>query len=268
LKIGLVAAVLAAGAASIVVQQQANTHLRGEISALRDQNRQLAQLRAENERLAQQARATDQAEPATLKTRLAPESAAVPATRSVPENPVKPAFTLATGLKPAESFTNAGRETPRAALETLQWATLGGNATVIAEGLILPPSARQKAEELFAALPADKRVEFGTPDRLIATLMAGTTQVAGMQVMSEKPGVPRTWGLDPALATDPTYRMLHTQTQYIDGRVREGDVVLQQTSTGWHTVFPPGMVDKLGELLKPVPANLKHDGGAVPPKVK
>src|SRR5262249_20759164 len=155
-----------------------------------------------------QAQRADRDELAKMRADLAAEkNRATPKAMSsaVGATDAKPALTLATGLKPAASFTNAGRATAREALETLQWAWLGGDTDVIAQGLILLPEARQKAEELFARLPDAKRTEFGTPEQMLANLLASTTPIAGMQVMSERPGAPHSQGFDPALDKNPNY---------------------------------------------------------------
>lgn len=267
LKISLAAAVVLAGVGGLVLQHRANIQLESELAGVRPQSAELARLRAENDRLAEADRA-DQAKLARLQTGVATRTTPPPPnspTAAAPMGAVmsdggKPALVLATGLKPAASFINAGRATPREALETQHWATNGGNAAVIAEGIVLAPTARQKAEELLARLPADKRGEFGTPEQLMATLLAASTQVAGAQVMNEKPGA-RAADFDAALANDPSYQTLHLQVQYPDGRVRENDVVFQQAPDGWHQVVPPWQVGKMAELMKPVPATLKHDGG-------
>lgn len=265
IKVSLVAALVLGGAGGLAWQQRETTRLRAENDGLRRVAVEQERVRAENGRMVQARDAEAmslRAEIAGLKNqvRQAAGKTTVSAAGSGGGAGATPVIALARGLKPAESFTNAGRQTAAAALETMQWATNGGNVAVMAEGISLPPETRKKAEALFARLPEDKRVQYGTADEFIATLMAGTTQVAGMQVMNEKPGAVA-MGFDPALASDPSYRTLHMQTQYVDGRVREGDVVFQQTSTGWHTVVPAWLVDKAAEMLKPIPANLKHDGG-------
>jgi hypothetical protein len=221
----------------------------------------LEEIKAENQRLAA-ANRSDADEIAVLKSQLAARTVAPLAPNAAAANAATaPApHPLATGLKPIENFARATRDTPRATLESLDWAAAGGNVAAVSDLLTFPAETRQKAEKLFANLPDATRAQYGTPEQLLATLVTATTAVAGMQVLSERPGA-HAVGFDAALADDSSYRTLHTQTQYSDGRVRENDVVLQQGSGGWNVVFPPWLVDKTAEMLKPRPANFKHDGG-------
>lgn len=99
-----------------------------------------------------------------------------------------------------------------------------------------------------------------TPDPELLQQYAAADQVALTQVLREEPGAHGA-GFSPDLAADPQFRTLHTQNQHADGRVRERDIVFQQQPDGWHIVSPPWLVDKSAELLKPRPANAKHDGG-------
>lgn len=255
LKIALAATAALAGAGGLLLQHRANTQLSTENASLRQQIQDL-DIADNTERAQAKAREIDlqglQAEVAALKTT---------DPTSVQERPEpKTQHPLAAGLKPAETFTNAGRSTPRAALETLHWAINGGNAALIAQDMVLPPDTQKAAADLFDQLPPDKKAEYGTPDQLVAALLASTNQIAGAQVLSEKDGA-QAPGFDASLKDDPTYRTLHLQAQYTDGRVRERDVVVQQTPDGWRNVVLTSQIERLSELQKPMPANLKHDGG-------
>ncbi|HTQ30389.1 MAG TPA: sigma-70 family RNA polymerase sigma factor [Opitutaceae bacterium] len=265
LKVSLAAALVLAGAGGLVWQHRANARLEAEIADLRKQSRELAGLRAENDRLAQAGR-SDQNQLASLQTEVAAlrdhlaQDARELARATKQEGSKKSDFTLAKGLKPVDSFANAGRATPRAALETLHWALSGGDVTMIARVLKLSPDARQKAEALLAKLPPDQRAQFTTPEQFIATLVAGTSQAVGMQVMSQEPGAQAT-GFDPALANDPIYQTLHEQAQFADGRVREANFVLEQGADGWQVVVPAWQVEQADRMLTQPPANKRKDKG-------
>jgi RNA polymerase sigma factor (sigma-70 family) len=264
LKIAAGVALVAAAGIGVTGYYRANATARETSAQVQHLNESIAQLRSENAALVDKSRAS-QAEADRLRAELAaartPAAIAKPVVASKPDASVSTRpFTLLAGLKPAESFANAGRATPKAAFETMSWATTGGDVAVITEMMVLPADTRQKLESLFASLPEEARAKYGSSEQLLAALLANTTPAAGAQVMTERSGIHAT-GYDPALTNDPNYRTLHTQTQYNDGRVREGDTVLQQMPDGWHVVYPSWLIDKLGEMLKPKPANFKHDGG-------
>lgn len=167
---------------------------------------------------------------------------------------------LAKGLKPASALTNAGNATPASAAETLRWAHNGGDTKLIGGMTILSGKAQALAAQGFANLPPDKRTQYGTPEGMLAELMGGTTETAGFQVMSSRSGAIGP-GLDPALATDPGYQTLHTQVQYPDGRVREGDQIFQQTPDGWKQVLQEGAVLKLLVETGLLPLPKRKSGG-------
>ncbi len=245
-------------------QRQASEVLRGEIGLLREEQAELARLRAENQRLsAQQISAAE-------RERLRGDHVAVMRLRDEVEKSKeslrgreralaeRSAPALATGLKPIESLTNAGRATPKATLETWMWASHGGDTTVMAAAMALLPESRQKAEELFARVPETVRAQYGTPEQLLATAFAGAggMQTTGMQVLSEQAGA-KIDGMDPTLRGDPAYKTLRVQNQYANGSVREIDLVFQQAADGWKQVIQPNTVIKAAALLgkKLAPAN-------------
>lgn len=262
----LVLAVVAGGASWS--QRQASAVLRGEIELLREENAELARLRAENKRLnAQQVSAAEQ-------ERLRGDHVAVMRLRDEVEKSKeglrlreralaeKSVPALATGLKPMESFTNVGKATARAALETWMWAAHGGDTAVMADAMALSPESRQKAEELFARVPETVRVQYGTPEQLLAAAFAGASgmQTTGMQVLSEQAGA-RIDGMDPVLRSDAAYKTLHVQNQYANGSVREMDLVFQQTAEGWKQVIQPNTVIKAAALLGKKLAPASQPGG-------
>jgi RNA polymerase sigma factor (sigma-70 family) len=264
-KAGIAVALVAAAGIGVVGYNRFSTAAREQAMEVQRLNQSVEQLRGANAALTQ-TNQTHEAEIARLRADLlaatkptAPKSSATIARPDI--STAKGDFTLLKGLKPAESMANLGRATPRDAFETLTWATNGGNVAAVADVMTLSADARAKLEDIFAGLPPETQAKFGSPEQLIANLMATTTQVAGMQVMRESPGA-RGPGFDPTTTADnPDYRTLHVQVQYVDGRVRENDVVFQHVGPDWRVVFPALMVNKVAEMLKPKPANFKNDGG-------
>jgi hypothetical protein len=268
-KAGVAVAALVAAVSGWVWQYRVSARLQRELGAAREQAGELRPLRAGTARL-EKLRADEgvelaklRDEIATLKTRLQETSRAaalMPPNARGADSPAR--FTLATGLKPVESLTNAGKGSARAALETRLWATQGGDTGLIIDTMMLPPETRQKAEELFAKMSEAARARYRTPEELLAAAFAGAggVQTAGMQVLGERAGA-RSEGMAPELQNDPAYRTLRVQTQYSNGMVRENDLVFQLGADGWREVIQPNTVVKaaavLGKRATPKP---KPDG--------
>jgi hypothetical protein len=161
-----------------------------------------------------------------------------------------------------------GFATPRDAYESLLYATTGGDVGGTAVAIYLTSDARSRAEKMLASLPPEKRVEYGTPERLIASLYIGSSALIGprsgesaYQFISDEPGItlaPVTLGLAAPLAGDPAYRTIQAKTRSADGKESEPVAVFFQTREGWKWVVPPSMVDALGRLLKGPPIDPKE----------
>jgi RNA polymerase sigma factor (sigma-70 family) len=264
-KMGIGLTVVAAGAAGFWWQHEANAKLRENVSSLEAQVRNLNTLRTANGRL-QALHAAGLAQEDVLRGELAdlkarPASVLPPPAPSASAKPESgKSFSLATDLRPAATLTNAGRENAKAAAETFIWAVNGGDVATMTTVIAIPSEAREQLAAAFARLPPDRQAEYGSPERMLATLLSATTQVAGVQIMQDRRGA-RGEGADPALANDDGYRTLHVQKQYVDGRVREQDMIFQQSPDGWRWLVPAGVAGKLGmEAGAPRPANAKGGG--------
>ena len=71
------------------------------------------------------------------------------------------------GMTRLELLQNVGRDTPSAALQTLVWAALKGEESLLQAGLALDDAARERAVDLAARLPPDTRSKT-TPEKLAA----------------------------------------------------------------------------------------------------
>jgi hypothetical protein len=155
-----------------------------------------------------------------------------------------------------------GFATPRDAYESLLYAATGGDVAGTASVLHLTAEARKRAEKVLAGLPPEKRAEYATPERLVASLLMGSSALIGAQsgeasyqILNDEPGVgiassvvglPRS----PNLATDPSYRTLRAKTRSPAGEESESVMVFRRTTEGWQWLMPPSMVDAFGRLLK------------------
>ena len=74
-----------------------------------------------------------------------------------------------------------------AAGQTEAWAVQHGDVDTAASLLTFAPEERAKLEAVIAALPENLREQYGTPERLMAMVMAGTPRpIAGVQILQEK----------------------------------------------------------------------------------
>lgn len=182
----LLALAIVAGAA-FWLQRQSGAQLREEAALLRDEHRQLDQLRAENLKL------VAAQPPAAELDRLRADHAAVGRLRAEIERlkaglgererrlmlpPPDKIATTEAGQVPAaqilsaEKLRNAGTATPLAALETMLWAGRSGNVDALSSMMLFDVRATAQAQAMFDALPDAAQKTYGTPFRLIAALMA------------------------------------------------------------------------------------------------
>ncbi len=165
---------------------------------------------------------------------------------------------------PASSWHNAGRSTPQATTTTLLWAAAHGNLAELANLFQFDDQARERARDWFNALTPDVRLQYGTPENLVAgaTLARIAPEraqlswlhednndraIVGMLVgqaarstkpqlsTSEKPEVPpRTQ--PPALAEHSPYKVVVLS--------------LRRFPDGWRVQVPAGAIDSLARRLR------------------
>ncbi len=163
----------AAGALSFVV-----VHTQGRIAEQRavlgseqTENRRLAILRSENDRLesAQLSEperrhlADTHAESASLRQRL--DELERTALEGGDEKP---------RARQAKDWAFAGSRTPNATLESVLWAASRGDTERLSDLLAFAPELRTQADGLFSKLPRAAQEDYGTPEKVIATLVAGS----------------------------------------------------------------------------------------------
>jgi hypothetical protein len=256
LKAGLVALVLAVGAGALLLERQSNTQLREEVALLRGEVRELAKqretARAEANRaasnLAPGAQESDRAEIARLREEMDALKAkaqefgkvtqglkAAIAAASAGKSPVD---SLPVKLIPVTDWKNAGKATPAATVETVLWGAVGGDVDLVAGSVEFTPSARAKAQALLDALPPETRAQYGSPEKLVALMIAKDTgNVSGMQVLgSREMGDPDTVGMRLRFGNDL-------------GQTKESSVLLHQASDGWRVLLTDDPVEKWAKQL-------------------
>ncbi len=237
--------------AALWLQRQSGAQLRDEIGLLRDENRQLAQLRSANARLvAAQA-------PAAEMERLRADRAAVVQLRreieklttgvdereralktpvvSANEAPAKRDPIPVLQVLPVGSWKDAGRATPTAALETMLWAGTTGNVEALSNALILDAESGNLARKQFDAAPTAQQQEYGTPLRMLAALMAKDMPGGDVSVVNVKAADPNS----PSVVID---AMLKDR----DGSASKAKFEFVQVNGHWLLKVPAAAVEHLG----------------------
>ena len=137
---------------------------------------------------------------------------------------------------PVANIHNTGIASPGSSFETYAWAKANHDLTTMANALVLDDNARIRAEALLQSLPESQRSQYPSAEYLLASLIAQTTDVAGLHVTGETP-------------SGPDETIVHAEWQYNDGRIRDGDLRYHHYPDGWRQVIPQGLVDKLGGLV-------------------
>lgn len=244
---------LMAGSAALWVQHCDNAELRGEIALLRADVQMEARraARASNgmaiERVSaagdETARSIESAELAALRqeigalrkstqelTQLAQAAVAAKSMAGTES-------TVATDLVPANAWRNAGRGTPEAAAETLLWAALGGEVDTLSNALAFTPTARAKADAWFAGLSDGTRQQYGSPEKVIALMIAkDAATLSGMQMLGQK-----------ALGADDVG--LRVRLASSEGKVKDDNLVMHRGSDGWRLMVPDNAVEKYARQL-------------------
>ncbi|MBI5382186.1 MAG: hypothetical protein HZA31_09835 [Opitutae bacterium] len=129
------------------------------------------------------------------------------------------------GFIPVGSLKNAGRGKPTAAVETLLWAATQGEIDTLANSLLLDPNARTKADAWFARLPPESQAQFGSPEKVLATVLSvrASKELAAMGVVSQADK-----------GTDLT--LMRVRFQNAEGQQRDDQWPLRLTSDGWKLI--------------------------------
>jgi len=87
---------------------------------------------------------------------------------------------------PAAAWQNRGRATPVAALETMLWASAGGDLTALKDVLAFDAASQALAATAFANLPASDRQQLATPADLLAMIVAGNVPLDSALIVARQ----------------------------------------------------------------------------------
>ncbi len=251
---------MAAAGSVVYVQDRANHALRQEVAALRNDLRvTLASIKAENTKSAR-AQSSDVAtasvvaalpgtaneelaklrdeivslrKSTTTLTQFAQAAQAVQAAQAL----AKSTDSVATQITPASQLKNAGWATPAASTETALWAAVGGDVEMLASTLMFTESARAKADAWFAGLSDGTRQQYGSPEKVIALMIArDAAGLSGMQILGEKEVTPNDVGVRLRFAS-------------VDGKTKDDTLLMHRATDGWRMLIPDNALEKFARQI-------------------
>jgi hypothetical protein len=144
---------------------------------------------------------------------------------------------IATKLIPADGLRNLGRATPESATETILWAAVGGDVDALSNAFMFTPTAREKADAWFAGLSEHTRQQYGTPEKVIALMIANDAAgLTGMQVLGQKEIAPDNVGVRVRFGS-------------VDGKTKDDNLLMRRSNDGWRMVVPDNAVEKFARQL-------------------
>ena len=163
-------------AAQLRLQSEIQRQQAGELARLRQEHARLLRLQPSDDDLARLHRE------ATAR-----EQSVQPANE--PPAGVAPAMlhALQPGVwAPATEWKNCGRTTPESALETMLWATAGGDLAALKGTLEFDEASRAKGAAILAGLPESSRRQYATPEDLLALELAGNIPLESAQFVARQ----------------------------------------------------------------------------------
>jgi hypothetical protein len=203
--------IAAASSAASSTSASADTGPASDHRALAQLRAELEALRTSTQEIAKVARAT---------------AAAQNPTAAIPNN-----------LVPASAWKNAGRATPEKAVETVLWAAVGGDVDTLAQTLTFTPTARAKADAWFATLSENTRRQYGTPEKLMALMVAKDAEtLTSMQLLGSKEVSPDNVGVRIRFANEA-------------GKVKDDNFLMHRGTDGWRLILPDAAVEKFAQKV-------------------
>jgi hypothetical protein len=142
-----------------------------------------------------------------------------------------------TNLIPSAALKNSGKATPEASTQTALWAAVSGDVEALAETLMFTASAQKKADAWFATLPDATRQQYGSPEKVVALMIAkDADSLTGMQVIGQQEVGPDNVGVRVRLAG-------------ADGKTKDDTLFMHRGADGWKMVLPDPVLEKFARQL-------------------
>jgi hypothetical protein len=208
--------------------------LEGELGASRAESMELHRLQSERRKLESEQPAPEE------RRRLDDQHAALLALRArlaelqrdAPQAHEEPA------QLPAMDWTYAGNQTPRAAIESVLWAASHGDVDKLAGLLGFSPEVRAQADAMYSSLPAASQQEYGSTEKVVATLLAGNfpKDASAMTILSD-----REWDEDAAISMS---------VDHSEGKSKTNVFRFHHAPGGWQLLVPANMMVDFATTLQ------------------
>jgi hypothetical protein len=141
------------------------------------------------------------------------------------------------GPEEARDWRNAGRASPRAAFESVLWAASRGDVDQLAGLLSFTPEVRVQAEALYAQLPLASQQVFGSPQKVVATLLAGSfpKDATGLMLLGGEQSEQNA--------------ILVMQVEHSGGPSKTAGYELQHAPDGWQLMVPSSVMASFQKTL-------------------
>lgn len=152
-------------------------------------------------------------------------------------------------VRPAGEWRFRGQASPGEALESVLWSARSGDVDHLTSLITLEPHALQRAEEIFSNLPDAAKAQYGSPETIVATLVASqmpTDYLAMAAVHQTEPS--------------PDSALLTVRLEDGTGAQRDLTLKFQQNKDSWSLDVPEPVVSSFAAQLdgsEPMPTALK-----------
>jgi hypothetical protein len=137
----------------------------------------------------------------------------------------------------ARDWTYAGRANPKAVIESVLWAASRSDVERLSGLLGFAPEVRAKMEAMFSQLPAASREEYGSPEKVVATLLAANfpKDASSMTLLED-----HLWGEDAAVSVT---------VGHSEGNPRTNLYRFHRADDGWQLMVPASVASGYARIL-------------------
>ena len=250
----LLVGVAALGLLCFVVKglRERNSRLQLEVARLERVRESQLQLQGENERLRQVLSSTGDLtalrkrhqEIERAKNAVDALSLQIRSLKRSLGQPADPVWPNGSSVISSKEWRFAGQGSPADTVESVLWAARAGDVDRLAGLIALDPATKTQADAFFARLPDESRAQFGSSEKIVATLIADQmpADYAAMATFHE---------VDP----DPSSALLGVRIQDGTGNQRDLTFKLEREQDNWRLYVPAPVVSNLARQLSSVPAS-------------
>lgn len=234
-------------------ESAARAELQVRTEALAREQRELARLQAERDHMRDELRATETS---------GGNFSAAPAMPSPSAPAVVPGWKSGEWTE-ATAWNNEGRATPRAAMATLLWAAAGGDLPAMRDVLLFDEATLAKARALFDSLSVASRLQYRTPEELVAGVTLGSiaptrAQVSWLHQTDDNRAIVGMLLANPKVSGSPAKTLTYQPAEggappgFRQSRSAYSVVVLnlQRAPDGWRIKVPAAAIDGMARWLR------------------